>query len=318
MNLVRCSALLLCASLVGAPAALSQPAPPRPASAAPGGAGAPSAAPQPVADPGLAPAPPLPAFDKSDPVKYGTALAQYSEDFDAGWQDSYARTTVTQTEGGKVAFSRKTRQMVMEGKDGDKSMLRFLSPADISGVAVLNYAHPKGTDDSWLYLPASRRVRRVSGASRTASFQGSEFSYEDLSRIFTNQFDWRFVEERDLEIDGAKLPVYVLEAKPRYKATGYARLLLHVNRELWRVERTIFYDRGNRLLKTLTYSKWKHFHDRFWRATRIHMENHQTKATTTIALDPLLLTLSRYKDAGGAARKRLTDEQFTKRSLETF
>ncbi|MBK7538153.1 MAG: outer membrane lipoprotein-sorting protein [Myxococcales bacterium] len=266
----------------------------------------------------ITPPPRRPTFDPSDPVKYGTALAQYSEDFDAGWQDSYARTTVTQTEGGKVAFARKTRQIVLEGKDGDKSMLRFLSPADISGVAVLNYAHPKGTDDSWLYLPASRRVRRVSGASRTASFQGTEFSYEDLSRIFTSQFDWRFLEEKTLEIDGAKLPVYVLEAKPRYKATGYSKLLLHINRDLWRVERTIFHDRGGRLLKTLTYSRWKHFHQRWWRAGWIQMDNHQTRASTSIRLDPLLLTLSQYDKPGGGKPAPLTDEQFTKRALETF
>jgi Outer membrane lipoprotein-sorting protein len=263
-------------------------------------------------------APPLPAFDKSDPVKYGTQIAQYSEDFDAGWVDSYARTTVTQTDANGVSFSRKTRQMIREGQDGDKSILRFLAPADIRGVAVLNYAHPKGTDDSWLYLPASRRVRRISGANRTASFQGTEFSYEDLSRIFASQFAWRFLKEETLTIGNAKLPVFHVEAKPRYKATGYAKLELFINREQWRTERVIFYDRGDRLLKTLTYSDWKHFHDRRWRATWIEMQNHQTHGSTTIRLDPLLLDVARYDKEDGTHRESLNDELFTKRALETF
>jgi Outer membrane lipoprotein-sorting protein len=299
----------------GRVSATAQPA--RGAAPAAGATPAPTAAPA-LAAKKLDPAPPLPAFDKTDPVKYGTQIAQYSEDFDGGWVDSYARTTVTQTDANGVSFSRKTRQMVREGQDGDKSILRFLSPADIRGVAVLNYAHPKGTDDSWLYLPASRRVRRISGANRTASFQGTEFSYEDLSRIFASQFDWKFLKEDTLAIDDAKLPVFHLEARPRYKATGYSKLELFINREQWRTERVIFYDRGGRLLKTLTYSHWKHFHDRRWRAALIEMQNHQTHGSTTIQLDPLLLDVARYDKEDGTHRDSLTDEQFTKRALETF
>ncbi len=300
-------ALPLCLARSGADAQPKAAAPPAAATVRPA-----------TARPADAP-PPLPAFDKSDPVKYGEALARYSEVYDAGWVDSYARTTVTQRDAdGAVAFSRKTRQMIREGEDGDKSLLRFLSPADISGVAVLNYAHPRGTDDSWLYLPASRRVRRISGANRTASFQGTEFSFEDLSRIFADQFDWRFVKEDTLEIAGIRQPVYELEARPRYKATGYSKLHLFLHRQTFRAERTTFYDRGGRLLKTLTYSKWKHFHERRWRATWIEMQNHQTRGSTTIELDPLLLNVALYQKEDGSRRDGLSEEQFTKRALERF
>ncbi len=262
------------------------------------------------------PAPPLPELDRSDPVAYGTALAQYAEDFDKGWYDSYARTTVTHTNAKGDRFVRKTRQMILESSEGDKSLLRFMAPADVRGVAVLNYAHPKGTDESWLYLPASRRVRRISGANRTASFLGTEFTYEDLSRIFTDQFDWKFLAEETITVNGAKIPVYRLEARPRYKATGYSKMILSLNRQHWRIEQNIFFDRAGRKLKTLTYRRWKQFHGRRWRATRIEMENHQTHASTSIDLEPLLLTLARYRTKDGKARRSLEEKQFTRRALE--
>jgi predicted RND superfamily exporter protein len=42
---------------------------------------------------------------------------------------------------------------------GDKSIIRFMTPAEITGVAALTHEHPDATDDNWLYLPATKRSR---------------------------------------------------------------------------------------------------------------------------------------------------------------
>lgn len=42
---------------------------------------------------------------------------------------------------------------------GNKSITRFMTPAEITGVAALTHEHPDATDDNWLYLPATKRSR---------------------------------------------------------------------------------------------------------------------------------------------------------------
>ena len=69
--------------------------------------------------------------------------------------------------------------------DGDKSLMVFDEPRDVKGTALLTHAHKQEADDQWLYLPALKRVKRISSSNRSGSFMGSEFSYEDLTTKHT-------------------------------------------------------------------------------------------------------------------------------------
>ena len=257
-----------------------------------------------------------PKFPKGNAKAYGLALANYLDAINKGWVDQYTKSTMTlyDSRGDKVV--RQTRQLFLEGKDGNKSISRFMSPAEIRGVAALTHEHPQATDDTWLYLPASRRIRRISGANRTASFQGTEFSYEDLSTMEPERYHWKFLNNADITTNAGKFKVYQLEAIPAQKDTGYKRLVLNVNRDHWRVERIDFQDLSGRKLKTLNFRKHKLLHGRYWRALHMDMKNHQTQKRTTIHMKSLFLNLSLYKKKDGSARSNLKDAQFTRRALE--
>jgi hypothetical protein len=258
------------------------------------------------------PVPAAPKFDKGDPAAYGKALANYMDSFDSGWKDFYAAVDMTliDSKGDKVL--RKVAFMVLEQTEGDKTILRFRSPADIRGITALVHEHPGSTDDTWLYLPASRRTRRISGANRTASFQGTEFTYEDIARFTVQNYSYKFLGEATVNGE----PVYNLEAKPNYKDTGYSKLVVSINRKFWRIEQIVYHDKAGRQLKTLTQSKWKQFHGRFWRPGMLTMANQQTRKTTTVNATSMFLNLALYKRPDGTARSNLTAEQFTKRALE--
>jgi len=260
--------------------------------------------------------PKAPKFDKGNAKKYGKQLAYYLRALDTGWVDSYAKSRMILKDSGGDKVERDTTQMILEGADGNKSIARFLSPADIRGVSALTHEHPKATDDSWLYLPASRRVRRISGANRTASFQGTEFTYEDLSTVEPRRYDWKYLKEDKVKSDGKTVPVSLLEAIPNFKDTGYSKLTVYLNQQSWRVERMDFYDKAGRLLKTLTFSKWKRYHGRFWRPHLMDMQNRQTRKATAIKVKSMFLNLSLYKRKNGTPRSNLQDAQFTRRALE--
>lgn len=262
------------------------------------------------------PIPETPAFPTGDPVARGHAIAAHAEAYDSGWVDQYtqAQMTLIDARGEKVV--RDTRAMVLEGSQGDKGLVRFMSPADIRGVAALIHEHPQAVDDTWLYLPATRRVRRIAGANRTASFQGTEFTYEDLSSLIVERYDWRFLRETTLTVDGKAEPVYELEARPNYQDTGYSKLILTVNRDNFRTSRVEFFDKAGEPLKTLVASDWKLYHGRFHRPLKLDMTNQQTGKRTVIEAVSLFVNLSLYQRRDGSARSNLNDDQFTRRALE--
>ena len=67
-----------------------------------------------------------------------------------------------------------------------KSVLRFLAPAEVKGVALLIVNHPDRASDQWMWTPALQRERRIALQDRSTRFFGTDFSFEDL-------------EERDVE-----------------------------------------------------------------------------------------------------------------------
>lgn len=265
-----------------------------------------------------APVPEVPTFTTSDPAVHGQEIAAYADLFDQGWKDEVAKGRMTLYDAGGDSVERVFSRMVYErAKEGDKLVIRFLAPAEIKGVSALTFENPGSSDDNWLYLPSTKRVRRISGANNTASFQGTEFTYEDLANLDPREYEWRLVATEDLEREGEKVPVYRLEAKPTYADTGYSRLVVYYHRERWTQERIEYYDKSGTLLKTRDARDWAQHHGRFWRAKVIEMVNHQTEKRTKLSLELNLVDVGRHKSKKtGKLRKSLPESMFTTRALE--
>lgn len=264
------------------------------------------------------PIPPVPEFNKTDPEEYGRQIAIYKDLYEQGWVDEIGQGVMTLYDAGGDSVRRTYRRMGLEQVEkGDRYLIKFLSPAEIKSVASLTHENSGSTDDNWLYLPSNKRVRRISGANNTASFQGTEFTYEDLATLDVHEYKWRFLEESTIERDGKAMPVFKLNAVPTYEDTGYSRLVVYFHREHWRHERIEFFDKAGRLLKTRDVPVWRHIHGRFWREKSIDMLNHQTGKRTTLEQTKTFVNMSMYKSKKtGKARKNLTPEMFTTRALE--
>ena len=70
--------------------------------------------------------------------------------------------------------------MIRKDEDALRSYTRFLSPADIKGTQLVSIDRPGKKDPQLLYLPALKRVQRISGSAQKGSFMGSDFSFSDL------------------------------------------------------------------------------------------------------------------------------------------
>ena len=234
-------------------------------------------------------------------VNKGLEIAKESKFRDIGWKDSQTELNMTLKNQHGQTSTRKMRLKSMEQEnDGDKSLTVFDSPRDVKGTAFLSFSHIETNDEQWLYLPALKKVKRISSRNKTGSFMGSEFSFEDLTSFEVEKYDYNLVKEEDL--DGEKS--WVIEQFPRDKYSGYKRRIVWIDQSEYRVRKTDFYDRKNTLLKTLTFSDYKLHNEKHWRALKMEMVNHQSGKST-------LLEYSGFEIGKG-----LNENEFNKNALK--
>jgi len=216
--------------------------------------------------------------DKANEEK-GLAIAQEADKRDLGFTafTSDIKMTLKNRQGQESV--REIRSKTLEVKDdGDKSLTIFDKPRDIKGTALLSFTHKEGADDQWLYLPALKRVKRISSNNKSGPFMGSEFAYEDITSQEVAKYTYKFI--RDDKLDG--MDVFVFERYPTDKKSGYTRQIVWMDKAEYKERKVEYFDRKNSQLKTLLITGYKQFKDKYWRPGDMHMENHQTGKSTRL------------------------------------
>ncbi|HHL40248.1 MAG TPA: outer membrane lipoprotein-sorting protein [Deltaproteobacteria bacterium] len=221
---------------------------------------------------------PLPSWAET-PQEKGLAIAVEADRRDSGFGDFTAemRMILRNRHGQESVRLLSVRTLEVEG-DGDKSLIVFQSPRDVKGTALLSFSHKSGPDDQWLYLPALKRVKRISSANKSGSFMGSEFAYEDIASQEVEKYTYRYVGDDSYE----GVDCFVIERYPVDPDSGYTRQVVWLDKDEYRVRKIDYYDRKKALLKTLTFKGYRLYIDRYWRADEMYMVNHQTGKSTRL------------------------------------
>lgn len=231
----------------------------------------------------------------------GLAIAVESDSRNIGWNDSQTAMTMTlrNKQGDESRRELRLKSLEVQG-DGDKSITVFDSPKDVKGTGLMSYSHITKSDDQWLYLPALKRIKRISSRNKSGPFMGSEFAFEDLSSFEVEKYEYKYLgEEKANGLDS-----YKSEMIPVYKHSGYSKIVVWLDKKEFRIQKMDFYDRKKSLLKTQVFEDYKLYLDQYWRAHKNLMTNHQTGKST-------ILEFSEYKFQTG-----LKDSQFSKNSLK--
>ena len=161
-----------------------------------------------------------------------------------------------------------------------RTVLFYTSPANIKDTAFLTYDYPDATidDDQWLYLPAARKIRRISASDRGDYFLGTDFSYEDIkNENKPNLADYHHKRLGIEIIDGAEC--IVVEGIPVSdkvsRELGYGRVLTWVDPTFWMPRKSEFWDIKNNPLKII-HVKDIRLVDGIWTSHEIHAENYKT------------------------------------------
>lgn len=200
------------------------------------------------------------------------------------------------------------RQVVLysktDGEDNDKTLIRFQAPADVKGVGLLSI-EDGNREDQWLYLPALKRIRRISSSEKTDSFMGSDFSYEDIEQNDLDDYEYTLLREE--ELDGVMC--YIIQSIPIdeevKQETAYSKSEVWIHKDNYVSIKVNFYNKKGALIKIMNSNDIRSVDDTDkWRAYLIEMQNVKTGHRTKLLYTDINI------DHG------IADKYFTQRYLE--
>ena len=213
------------------------------------------------------------------PEEAGFRIATEARERHKGFDNFTANMAMTLRNKRGQESKREVRLKVIEvEEDGDRTLFVFDRPRDIKGTAFLVHAHKEEADSQWLYLPALKRVKRISSSNQSGSFMGSEFSYEDMGATEVEKYTHRYLRDEAC----GDLECAVLERIPVSKHSGYSRQLIWLDLAELRTMKVEYFDRRNSHLKTLLAEDYKLYQDHIWRAGELTMVNHLTGKSTVL------------------------------------
>jgi len=196
---------------------------------------------------------------------------------------------------------REIKQFLKDFGKMEKKIMFFVSPADVLNTSFMNWSYDESgkDDDQWIYLPALKKVKRISSDSKNDYFMGSDFTYDDLGDRKPNADIHTLLREET--IDGEDC--YVVESIPKEEDYMYSKTITWIVKNKWINKKKEFYDEDDELLKTLTVMEVKNIKN-YIIVVLSEMHNVQKDHKTIMKLDNVKV------DVG------VSDDKFTERMMK--
>ncbi len=215
--------------------------------------------------------------------------------------DQTANLTMTLIDARNNKRVREIKQFLITKKDIEKKVMFFVSPADVRNTSFMNWSYTKEgkDDDQWIYLPALKRVKRISSDSKSDYFMGSDFTYDDLGDRQPSADNHKFL--RMEKIDNEEC--FVIESKPKEEEYMYSLTLTWIIKDKWIGKKKEFYDEDEELLKILKVKKYEKIKG-YWIILESEMKNVQKKHSTEMSLKDVKINTG------------IQERQFTERMMK--
>lgn len=213
------------------------------------------------------------------PAEQGRLVALAADTHDSGYVDLQVDLEmVLRAAGGRSTQRELSIKQLEVPSDGDKLLVVFSTPKSVKGTALLSYAHKQGQDDQWLYLPAIKRVKKITSKNRSGPFLSSEFSFEDLTPQEVDKYSYELLRTAPCKAGVC----YVLQRIAKDEHTGYSKQEQWLDTKRLLTQKIEYFDRRGELLKTLDVADYQLFAEQHWRALRLVMSNHQSGKSTEL------------------------------------
>ncbi|HEY8494977.1 MAG TPA: DUF1329 domain-containing protein [Myxococcota bacterium] len=166
------------------------------------------------------------------------------------------------------------------------------APFDARGIMLLTYRYKESdmplakarNDDTWVYVPTLRRVRRISTAQRTDAISGTDFTFDDLFSFngIVPQYEWKCIGKQDVlapvntkvkgypYVKGQNFGPYglsfasdrwelrhavIVQMKPKNADHPYSRKDIYIDAQNLQPLYSMAYDQKNELWKIIYHNK---------------------------------------------------------------
>jgi hypothetical protein len=220
--------------------------------------------------------------------------------------EGIATLSIVDSKGRKRVRKISQARKLYDNGNTEKSIIKFLEPADVKGTGLLTYSYEKKDDDIWLYLPALRKTRRIVSSEKASSFMGSEFSYADIIAPDIDDFGYKLLGSED--INGAEC--WKIEIIPNTEdvadENGFSKKIVFIAKKNYVIRKAVYYDLDSELHKTMTVKSIKMLDEKNQRYVLMHMEmiNEQNGRGSSFVFSKILFS------------PNIKDEYFTTTYLE--
>jgi outer membrane lipoprotein-sorting protein len=189
------------------------------------------------------------------------------------------------SKGGETKQRRIVRYTLTGNDNLSKILIRYLAPRDVENTGLLTWEARDGDDDQWLYLPATKKVKRIASSGKKNRFMGTDFAFEDLRP--ENLTAHKYAVLATETVDGQ--PCWVIEAVPanakQAADSGYSKRKLWVRQDNYYTAKREYYDKRDKLEKVQTDRKLRNVKASVWRADEVEMHDVQAGTKTIAAIE---------------------------------
>jgi outer membrane lipoprotein-sorting protein len=170
-----------------------------------------------------------------------------------------------------------------EENDLSKSVMHFISPADVEGTGFLMIELENGDTDMWLYLPELKRIRKIVSSSKNDSFMGSDLTYSDMEERPLSDYTYERYEDETTSNEDC----YVIEAVSADDSiindTGYSKIVYWISKEKLIPVQAFFFDKDGDYFKNMQIADIQKITNT-WIPTFITVENVEKEHKTIMEL----------------------------------
>ena len=206
-----------------------------------------------------------------------------------------------------------------EAREDSKSISIVLEPASERGIGMLVYSYDdtERDNETWLYLSALGRVKRIASSnsdadSEPASVFGSEFTTEDTETGKLEEYEITVLGETT-ESGRAVLKIEILPNKTRAKKSRYSKIINYIDKERFVGLRAEMYDQYDKEVKRLLSARVELVNDN-WVARSLTMMNLVTNRLSNMAYVEINTGLE--VDDDFLTQRTLTDVAFREAELD--
>lgn len=173
-------------------------------------------------------------------------------------QDMTAVNTMTVTDRTGAVKVRKMKVVSKETAEGSKGFTEFVEPADVSGTKFLTVSKKGAASDQRIYLPALKKVRKISSGSKDGEFMGSDLNYFDMEKRYFEDGSYTLLSEGESLDNAPGLKLAKIQTVFKDANAPYAKSVTWVDPATGVAYRADLYDKKDgALLKVITIDELK-------------------------------------------------------------